>query len=70
MSLEEDEYNSLIQDLESEEQQVRINAIQELGEIGDELSLKLLREKLKLLAPEHQALIIAIGKLKSRLGLK
>lgn len=70
MSLEDDVYNGLIRNLESEEQQVRINAIQELGNSGDELSLKLLREKLKLLTPEHQALIIAIGKLKSRLGLK
>ena len=70
MELSEDaEINLLLQNLYHEDQEMRINAINRLGEIGDELCLKGLREKLKELSPEHQALIIAIGKLKSKYGI-
>jgi hypothetical protein len=62
--------NSFIRKLYNEDQGIRINAITQLGEIGDELCLKELRERLKYITKEHQALIIAVGKLKKELGIK
>jgi HEAT repeat protein len=53
-----------------EDQEVRLNAITRLGEIGDERCLKELREILKNCNREHQALIIAVGKLKKKLEIK
>lgn len=48
--------NRLLQQLTNEDDNVRIEAIDEPGEVGDELCLKELREKLKYLSKEHQAL--------------
>lgn len=61
---------SYIRELDDENPEIRIIAINQLGEIGDELCLKELRERLKLFSKEHQALIIAVGKLKKKLGIK
>ncbi|MBN1118617.1 MAG: hypothetical protein JXA77_15505 [Bacteroidales bacterium] len=47
----------------------RLNAINQLSEIGDEHSLKELRNRLKQVSREHQALIVAVGKLKRELGI-
>jgi HEAT repeat protein len=59
-----------IRELDDEYQEVRINAINQLGESGDELCLKELRARLKTISNEHLALIIAVGKLKKELGIK
>lgn len=48
----------------------RVAAIQILGEIGDEDTLRILRERLALANKETAALIIAVGKLKKKLGVK
>jgi HEAT repeat protein len=60
----------LIRELDDEDQEVRINAINQLGDTGDELCLKELRERLRNSSKEHMALIIAVGKLKKELGIK
>jgi HEAT repeat protein len=62
--------NKWIRELDDEDQEVRINAINRLGESGDELCLKELRARLKNTSKEHMALIIAVGKLKKELGIK
>jgi len=62
--------NSFLGQLDDENPEVRINAINQLGESGDELCLKELRIRLKDMTLEHQALIIAVGKLKKNLGIK
>jgi HEAT repeat protein len=48
----------------------RVTAIEALGEIGDARALRLLRERLALVGKEHYVLIVAVGKLKRRLGVK
>jgi HEAT repeat protein len=60
----------LIRELDDEDQEVRINTINQLGDTGDELCLKELRERLRNSSKEHMALIIAVGKLKKELGIK
>lgn len=71
MSLFDDQQiNDCLSQLYDDDQEARINAINQLGEIGDELCLKELREQLKYISKEHQALIIAVGKLKKSLGIK
>jgi HEAT repeat protein len=62
--------NKYIRELDDEDQEVRISAINQLGETGDELCLKELRARLKSTSREHLALIIAVGKLKKDLGIK
>lgn len=62
--------NIYLRQLYDDNQETRINAINQLGEIGDELCLMELREMLKYISKEHQALIIAVGKLKKELGIK
>jgi HEAT repeat protein len=59
-----------LRQLDDEDQTVRINAINQLGETGDELCLTELRKRLKDMNQEHQALIIAVGKLKKSLEIK
>jgi HEAT repeat protein len=66
----DEQISSLLRQMNDEDHTVRINAINELGEIGDELCLRDLRERLKYLTKEHQALIIAVGKLKKKLGIQ
>ncbi|HLO61177.1 MAG TPA: hypothetical protein VK179_20675 [Bacteroidales bacterium] len=67
--MKDDEIGKIIRQLDAERQQLRIKAINELGEIGDELCLKELRERLKILTLEHKALVIAVAKLKKKLGI-
>jgi len=62
--------NNFLRQLDDENIEVRINAINQLGETGDELCLKELRARLKESSSEHLALVIAVGKLKKSLGLK
>lgn len=62
--------NMYLGQLDDENQETRINAINQLGETGDELCLKELRKRLKDLSKEHMALIISVGKLKKSLGIK
>jgi len=62
--------NKCIRELDDEDQEVRINAINQLGESGDELCLKELRARLKSISREHLALIISVGKLKKEFGIK
>jgi len=69
-NLEEADVNHCLRDLFDENQEIRINAINQLGEVGDELCLQELRDQLKFINIEHQALIIAIDKLKQKLGIK
>jgi hypothetical protein len=64
------EINKYICQLDDVEQEKRISAITFLGDSGDEACLKELRERLKNLTREHQALIIAVGKLKKDLGIQ
>ena len=62
--------NRYLRQLYDDDQTRRIEAINRLGEIGDEICLKELREQLKYINEEHHALIIAVGKLKKKLGIK
>jgi hypothetical protein len=64
-----DKISSCIRNLDHESQHIRIKAINELGEIGDELCLKELRERLKIMTMEHKALVIAVAKLKKKFGI-
>jgi HEAT repeat protein len=62
--------NIYIRQLDDADIVVRIDAINQLGETSDEVCLKELRKRLKEMSKEHQALIIAVGKLKKSLGIK
>jgi len=68
--MDDESINIFLRQLDDEDPIVRINAINKLGETGDELCLQELRKRLKEISPEHQALIIAVGKLKKNRGLK
>jgi len=68
--MDDESINIFLRQLDDEDPIVRINAIIKLGETGDELCLQELRKRLKEISPEHQALIIAVGKLKKNRGLK
>ena len=68
--LDDRQINHILLQLYDDDQEVRINAINQLGEAGDELCLKELRKQLNYISKEHQALIIAVGKLKRKLGIK
>ncbi len=48
----------------------RIRAIEALGEIGDEAALAALGARLAPASRELQALVVAVGKLKKRRGVK
>jgi hypothetical protein len=62
--------NKCLKEIDDEDRNVRINAINILGDSCDELILAELRVRLKEMTPEHQALIIAVAKLKKDLGIK
>ena len=62
--------NALLRQLDDEDQKERINAVTRPGETGDELCLKELRERLKMIHKEHLALIIPVSKLKKASGIK
>jgi len=68
--MDDDTINSLLQQIGSEDPKVRIDAINKLGDSGDELCLKELRERLKDMHQEYLALVVAVGKLKRSLGIK
>ena len=70
MIADDEQISVLLRQLADEDDNIRIDAIKELGDIGDELCLKELRERLKCINEEHQALIIAVGKLKRKFGIK
>ena len=69
-SLLDSQISKYLCQLDDNDQDKRIKAINILGESGDELCLKELRERLKFLNRENQALIIAVGKLKKSFGIK
>jgi hypothetical protein len=48
----------------------RLTTIEVLGELGDAGTLKALRAQMTLVGKEYHALVIAVGKLKKRLGVK
>lgn len=60
----------LLEMFTSDDLDERLTAIEVLGEIGDEEALRALRERMAIVAKEHHALVIAIGKLKRKLGVK
>jgi HEAT repeat protein len=68
--MNDQEINKFLRQLYDDDQEVRINAINHPGEIGDEICPKELREQLKYVSKELQALIVAVGKLKKELGVK
>jgi len=65
-----EQIRELLEMLAGDDLDDRLTAIQVLGEIGDEEALKILRERLALVNEEITALIVAVGKLKRRLGVK
>ena len=56
--------------LESDSLRERLTAIRVLGEIGNLAALQQLRGRLGPVNQELQELVIAVGKLKKRLGVK
>ena len=68
--MDDESINIFLRQLDDEDPIVRINAINKLGEAGDELCLQELRKRLKEISPELQALVIAVAKLKKSLGIK
>ena len=60
--------DSLLAQLESNDRATRLEAIDALSRIGDEDALEAMRERLRLVGREHQALIISIGTLRWRLS--
>ena len=66
----EEKLNTLLRQLYDDDQNIRINAINQLGDIGDELCLVELRKQRKYFSREQHALIIAVGKLKRELHVK
>jgi HEAT repeat protein len=65
-----EQIRELLEMLAGNDLEDRLTAIQVLGEIGDDEALKILRERLALVNEEITALIVAVGKLKRRLGVK
>lgn len=68
--MDENLINKCLRELDDEDPEVRIRAIDLLGDSCDELCLAELRTRLREMTPEHQALIISVGKLKKALGIK
>jgi hypothetical protein len=61
--------NRYLRELFDENQEVRLNAINQLGELGDELCLEELQRNLHFITMERQALITAITRLKNKLNV-
>ena len=70
LHIDHKDIDELIRGLDNEDKEVRIEAITHLGDIGDELCLKELRVRMKEISAEHYALVVAVGKLKKKLGVK
>jgi len=68
--MDDNKINECLRQLDDEDRLVRINAINILAESCDELCLAELRVRLKEMTTEHQALIIAVAKIKKDLGIK
>ncbi len=64
-----DHVADLIEMVKSEDLDVRVSAIEALGEIGDQEALAALRERLRLVNRELGALVISVGKIKRRLAV-
>lgn len=64
----EDDLAQLLERLESPDRQTRLDAIDTLSSRGDEAALEAMRDRLRRVSREHQALIIAIGTLRWRLS--
>jgi HAMP domain-containing protein len=62
--------SELLDMLDSHSLPERLTAIQVLGEIGDLAALQRLRERPPQVNEELQSLVIAVGRLKKRLGVK
>jgi hypothetical protein len=62
------ELERLLAMLESPNRGTRMEAIDELSRVGDERALEALRDRLRRVSREHQALIISIGTLRWRLS--
>ncbi|MFN2104675.1 MAG: hypothetical protein ACK2U5_24565 [Candidatus Promineifilaceae bacterium] len=63
-----DEMERLLLMLESPDRDTRMVAIDELSRVGDEIALEAMRDRLRRVSREHQALIISIGTLRWRLS--
>ncbi len=66
--LPDEELSELLAQLESPDRETRLAAIERLTRVGDELALEAMRDRLRRVSREHQALIIAIGTLRWRLS--
>ena len=62
--------DELINLLGSDDLETRVAAIEILGHIGDEQALQKLRDRLTPVNRELKALVIAVGNLKRKLGVK
>lgn len=60
----------LIKLLDSDDVEARLTAIEILGHVGDEAALQKLRDRLAPVNRELKALVIAVGSLKRKLGVK
>ncbi len=67
---ETDHIDELLAMLDSDDPEDRLTAIRALGDIGDHDTLKLLRTRLGLVNKEFGALVVSVGKLKKKLGVK
>ena len=65
---QETDLETLLAKLESTDRATRMEAIDELSRVGDEEALEALRDRLRFVSREHQALIISIGTLRWRLS--
>jgi hypothetical protein len=70
VNVDAQQINICLRQLYGDNQETRINAINQHGEIGDAPSLKELWEMLKYISKDHQALIIAVGMLKKEREIK
>lgn len=66
-TIEEIQINQLLRELFDDNQDIRIRAISQLGEFGDDLCLEELKEQLYFIDLERDALLTAIAKLKKKL---
>lgn len=67
-SLSDQELNELLAQMACEDREMRMEAIDALSRVGDEAVLEAMRDRLRLVSREHQALIISIGTLRWRLS--
>ena len=65
-----EQIGELFEMLASDDLDERLTAIEVLGEIGGEEALRALGERMAIVVKEHYALVVAVGKLKRRLGVK